>query len=180
MKKNIGEYRYEKTKNKKLLKSILIKSRNCNMKNSKIKTKSKPDTPTKTINYDFTLLNEIFKGVEDRKFISTELKRIAEEYKVPESTVALFAGKRFIWLDYCSGERGYALEKLEGDELLDEIMNIADSKESEKEFDWKAFFHGVDEDLMEDFAIIQLPKLPIWDEMLKDLESKENQKNKNN
>ena len=59
-------------------------------------------------------------------------------------------------------------------------MNIADSKESEKEFDWKAFFHGVDEDLMEDFAIIQLPKLPLWDEMLEYLESKENQKNKNN
>ena len=106
-------------------------------KNSKIKTKSKPDNPTKTINYDFTLLNEIFKGVEDRKFISTELKRIAEEYKVPESTVALYAGKRFIWQGYCSKESGYALEKLEGDELLDEIMNIADSKESEKEFDWK-------------------------------------------
>ena len=37
------------------------------MKNSKIKTKSKPDNPTKTINYDFTLLNEIFKGVEEKK-----------------------------------------------------------------------------------------------------------------
>lgn len=149
-------------------------------KNSKIKTKSKPDNPTKTINYDFTLLNEIFKGVENRKFISTELKRIAEEYKIPESTVALYAGKRFIWEGYCSKESGYALEKLEGDELLDEIVNIADSKESEKEFDWKAFFQGVDGDLMEDFATIQLSKLPIWDEMLKDLESKENQKNKNN
>ena len=170
----------KKSTNKKLLKPILIKLRKSNMKNSKIKTKSKPDTPTKTINYDFTLLNEIFKGVENRKFISTELKRIAEEYKVPESTVALFAGKRFIWLDYCSGESGYALEKLEGDELLDEIMNIADSKESEKEFDWKAFFHGVDGDLMEDFATIQLSKLPLWDEMLEYLESKENQKNKNN
>ena len=44
----------------------------------------------------------------------------------------------------------------------------------------KAFFQGVDGDLMEDFATIQLSKLPIWDEMLKDLESKENQKNKNN
>ena len=80
----------KKSTNKKLLKPILIKLRNSNMKNSKIKTKSKPDNPTKTINYDFTLLNEIFKGVENRKFISTELKRIAEEYKVPESTVALF------------------------------------------------------------------------------------------
>ena len=101
-------------------------------------------------------------------------------HKIPESTVALYAGKRFIWQDYCSKESGYALEKLEGDELLDEIMNIADSKESEKEFDWKAFFQGVDGDLMEDFATIQLSKLPIWDEMLEDLESKENQKNKNN
>ena len=165
----------KKSTNKKLL-----ESRNSNMKNSKIKTKSKPDNPTKTINYDFTLLNEIFKGVENRKFISTELKRIAEEYKIPEKTVALYAGKRFIWQGYCSKESGYALEKLEGDELLDEIMNIADSKESEKEFDWKAFFQGVDGDLMEDFATIQLSKLPIWDEMLKDLESKENQKNKNN
>ena len=166
----------KKSTNKKLLKPILVKSRNSNRKNSKITTKAKPSTPAKTINYDFTLLEEIFKGVEDRKFISTELKRIAEEYKVPESTVALFAGKRFIWLDYCSGERGYALEKLEGDELLDEIMNIADSKESEKEFDWKAFFQGVDGDLMEDFATIQLSKLPLWDEMLEYLESKENQK----
>ena len=165
----------KKSTNKKLL-----ESRNSNMKDSKIKTKSKPDNPTKTINYDFTLLNEIFKGVENRKFISTELKRIAEEYKIPEKTVALYAGKRFIWQGYCSKESGYALEKLEGDELLDEIMNIADSKESEKEFDWKAFFQGVDGDLMEDFATIQLSKLPIWDEMLKDLESKENQKNKNN
>ena len=52
----------KKSKNKKLLKPILIKLRNSNMKNSKIKTKSKPDNPTKTINYDFTLLNEIFKG----------------------------------------------------------------------------------------------------------------------
>ena len=170
----------KKSTNKKLLKPVLIKLRNNNMKNSKVKTKSKPDNPTKTINYDFTLLNEIFKGAEDRKFISTELKRIAEEYKIPESTVALYAGKRFIWQGSCSKESGYALEKLEGDELLDEIMNIADSKESEKEFDWKAFFHGVDEDLMEDFATIQLSKLPMWDEMLEYLESKENQKNKNN
>lgn len=170
----------KKTKNNKLLKSILIKSRNSNMKNSKIKTKSKPDNLPKTINYDFTLLNEIFKGAEDRSFIKAELKRIAEEYKISESTVALYAGKRFIWQDYCSKESGYALEKLEGDELLDEIMNIADSKESEKEFDWKAFFQGVDGDLMEDFAIEQLPKLPIWDEMLEYLEAKEKQKNKNN
>ena len=59
-------------------------------------------------------------------------------------------------------------------------MNIADSKESEKEFDWKAFFQGVDGDLMEDFATIQLSELRIWDEMLKELEAKENQKNKNN
>ena len=149
-------------------------------KNSKIKTKSRPDNPTKTINYDFTLLEEIFKGAENRKFIRTELKRIAEEYKIPESTVALYAGQRFIWQDYCSKESGYALEKLEGDELLDEIMNIAESKESEKEFDWKAFFQGVDGDLMEDFATIQLSKLPLWDEMLEYLEAKENQKNINN
>lgn len=149
-------------------------------KNSKITRKSKPDNTTENIKYDFTLLEEIFKGAENRKFIRTELKRIAEEYKIPESTVALYTGKRFIWQGYCSKERGYALEKLEGDELLDEIMNIVDSKESEKEFDWKAFFQGVDEDLMEDFAIIQLSKLPIWDEMLKDLEAKENQKNINN
>ena len=164
----------KKSTNKKQLKPILVKLRN------NVREKSKNDKQTKNINYDFTLLNEIFKGVENRKFISTELKRIAEEYKIPESTVALYAGKRFIWQGYCSKESGYALEKLEGDELLDEIMNIADSKESEKEFDWKAFFQGVDGDLMEDFATIQLSKLPIWDEMLKDLESKENQKNKNN
>lgn len=164
----------KKSTNKKQLKPILVKLRN------NVREKSKNDKQTENINYDFTLLNEIFKGVENRKFISTELKRIAEEYKIPESTVALYAGKRFIWQGYCSKESGYALEKLEGDELLDEIMNIADSKESEKEFDWKAFFQGVDGDLMEDFATIQLSKLPIWDEMLKDLESKENQKNKNN
>ena len=164
----------KKSTNKKQLKPILVKLRN------NVREKSKNDKQTKNINYDFTLLNEIFKGVENRKFISTELKRIAEEYKIPESTVALYAGKRFIWQGYCSKESGYALEKLEGDELLDEIMNIADSKESEKEFDWKAFFQGVDGDLMEDFATIQLSKLPLWDEMLKDLESKENQKNKNN
>ena len=170
----------KKSKNKKLLKPILVESRNSNRKKSKITTKSKPDNPIKTINYDFTLLNEIFKGAENRKFIHTELKRIAEEYKILESTVALHAGKRFIWQDYCSKESGYALEKLQGDELIDEIMNIADSKESEKEFDWKAFFQGVDGDLMEDFATIQLSELPIWDEMLKDLEAKENQKNKNN
>lgn len=164
----------KKSKNKKQLKPIIVKLRNS------VREKSKNDKQTENINYDFTLLNEIFKGVENRKFISTELKRIAEEYKIPESTVALYAGKRFIWQGYCSKESGYVLEKLEGDELLDEIMNIADSKESEKEFDWKAFFQGVDGDLMEDFATIQLSKLPIWDEMLKDLESKENQKNKNN
>ena len=164
----------KKSTNKKQLKPILVKLRNS------VREKSKNDKQTENINYDFTLLNEIFKGVENRKFISTELKRIAEEYKIPESTVALYAGKRFIWQGYCSKESGYALEKLEGDELLDEIMNIADSKESEKEFDWKAFFQGVDGDLMEDFATIQLSKLPLWDEMLKDLESKENQKNKNN
>lgn len=164
----------KKSTNKKQLKPIIVKLRNS------VREKSKNDKQTENINYDFTLLNEIFKGVENRKFISTELKRIAEEYKISESTVALYAGKRFIRQGYCSKESGYALEKLEGDELLDEIMNIADSKESEKEFDWKAFFQGVDGDLMEDFAIIQLSKLPIWDEMLKDLESKENQKNKNN
>ena len=164
----------KKSTNKKQLKPILVKLRN------NVREKSKNDKQTKNINYDFTLLNEIFKGVENRKFISTELKRIAEEYKIPEKTVALYAGKRFIWQGYCSKESGYALEKLAGDELLDEIMNIADSKESEKEFDWKAFFQGVDGDLMEDFATIQLSKLPIWDEMVEDLESKENQKNKNN
>lgn len=149
-------------------------------KDSKITTKSKPDNTTENIKYDFTLLEEIFKGAENRKFIRTELKRIAEEYKIPESTVALYVGKRFIWQGYCSKESGYALEKLEGDELLDEIMNIADSKESEKEFAWKAFFQGVDGDLMDDFATIQLSKLPLWDEMLEYLETKENQKNINN
>ena len=164
----------KKAKNKRLLKPILVKSRKC------VRENSKTNKQTENINYDFTLLNEIFKGAEDRSFIKAELKRIAEDYKIPESTVALYAGKRFIWQDYCSKESGYALEKLEGDELLDEIMNIVDSKESEKEFDWKAFFQGVDGDLMEDFAIIQLPKLPIWDEMLEYLEAKENQKNKNN
>ena len=164
----------KKTKNKKLLKPILIKSRNS------VREKPKNDKQTESINYDFTLLNEIFKGAENRSFIRTELKRIAEEYKISESTVALYAGKRFIWQDYCSKESGYALEKLEGDELLDEIMNIAESKESEKEFDWKAFFQGVDGDLMEDFATIQLSKLPLWDEMLEYLEAKENQKNINN
>ena len=164
----------KKTKNKKLLKPILIKSRNS------VREKPKNDKQTESIKYDFTLLNEIFKGAEERSFIRTELKRIAEEYKIPESTVALYAGKRFIWQSYCSKESGYALEKLEGDELLDEIMNNTDSKESEKEFDLKAFFQGVDGDLMEDFATIQLSKLPIWDEMLEYLEAKENQKNKNN
>ena len=160
----------KKSKNKKLLKPILIKSRNS------VREKPKNDKQTESINYDFTLLNEIFKGAENRSFIRTELKRIAEEYKIPESTVALYTGKRFIWQGYCSKESGYALEKLEGDELLDEIMNIADSKESEKEFDWKTFFQGVDGDLMEDFATIQLSKLPLWDEMLEYLEAKENQK----
>ena len=33
---------------------------------------------------------------------------------------------------------------------------------------------------MEDYATIQLSKQPLWDEMLEYLESKENQKNKNN
>ena len=164
----------KKTKNKKLLKPILIKSRNS------VREKPKNDKQTESIKYDFTLLNEIFKGADDRRFIKAELKRIAEEYKIPESTVALYAGKRFIWQDYCSKESGYALEKLDNYELLEEIMNIAESKESEKEFDWKAFFQGVDGDLMEDFATIQLSKLPIWNEMLKDLEAKENQKNINN
>ena len=158
----------KKTKNKKLLKPILIKSRNSD------REKPKNDKQTESIKYDFTLLNEIFKGAEERRFIRTELKRIAEEYKIPETTVALYVGKRFIWIDYCDKEMGYALEKLQGDELIDEIMNIVDSKESEKEFDWKSFFQGVDGDLMEDFATIQLSKLPIWDEMLKDLETKEN------
>jgi hypothetical protein len=164
----------KKTNNKRLLKPILVKSKN------NVRENSKTNKQTENINYDFTLLNEIFKGAEDRSFIKAELKRIAEDYKIPESTVALYAGKRFIWQDYCSKESGYALEKLEGDELLDEIMNIADSKESEKEFDWKAFFQGVDGDLMEDFATIQLSKLPLWDEMLEYLEAKENQKNINN
>ena len=164
----------KKTKNKKLLKPILIKSRNS------VREKPKNDKQTESIKYDFTLLNEIFKGADDRRFIKAELKRIAEEYKIPESTVALYAGKRFIWQGYCSKESGYALEKLDDYELLEEMMNIADSKESEKEFDWKAFFQGVDGDLMEDFATIQLSKLPIWDEMLEYLEAKENQKNKNN
>lgn len=170
----MGDTVMKKTKNKRLLKPILVKSRNS------VRENSKTNKQTENINYDFTLLNEIFKGAEERSFIRTELKRIAEEYKIPESTVALYAGKRFIWQGYCSKESGYALEKLNGDELLDEIMNIADSKESEKEFDWKSFFQGVDGDLMEDFATIQLSKLPIWDEMLEYLEAKENQKNINN
>lgn len=111
-------------------------------------------------------------NTELRQFIKNELKRISEEYKIPESRVALYAGKRFIWFDYCTKERGYALEKLEDDPLLDEIIKIAASKKSDKEFDYAAFFHGVDGDLMEDFAIIQLPQLPVWDELEKDLETK--------
>ena len=111
-------------------------------------------------------------NTELRQFIKDELKRIAEEYKIPESRVALYAGKRFIWFDYCTKERGYALEKLEDDPLLDEIIKITASKKSDKEFDYAAFFHGVDGDLMEDFAIIQLPQLPVWNELEKDLETK--------
>ena len=108
---------------------------------------------------------------ELRQFINNELKRIAEEYKIPESRVALYAGKRFIWFNYCTKERGYALEKLEDDPLLDEIIKIAASKKSDKEFDYAAFFHGVDGDLMEDFATLQLSQLPIWDELEKYLET---------
>ena len=111
-------------------------------------------------------------NTELRQFIKDELKRIAEEYKIPENRVALYAGKRFIWFDYCTKERGYALEKLEDDPLLDEIIKITASKKSDKEFDYAAFFHGVDGDLMEDFAIIQLPQLPVWNELEKDLETK--------
>lgn len=142
--------------------------------------KSKQNKPTKNITYDFTLLNELFEAVEIGKFIKTELKRIAEDYKIPESTVALYAGKRFIWNGYCSKEEGYVLEKLQGEELINEIMNIVDSKESEKKFDYAKFFQGVDGDLAEDFATLQLSKLPIWDEMLKDLEGKEGEKNEKN
>ena len=111
--------------------------------------------------------------VEIGKFIKTELKRIAEEYKISESTVARYAGNRFIWNGYCFKEEGHALEKLPEDELIDKIMNIADSKESEKEFDYAKFFQGVDGDLAEDLATLQLSQLPIWDEMLKYLEAKE-------
>lgn len=157
----------KKSKKNKLLKPILKKSRNNVMK------KSKQNKTTKNITYDFTILNEIFNAVEIGKFIKAELKRIAEEYKILESTVALYTGKRFIWEGYCSKEEGYALEKLQGDELIDEIMNIANSKEAEKEFNYAEFFKGVDGDLMEDFATLQLSQLPIWDEMLKDLEEKE-------
>ena len=108
---------------------------------------------------------------ELRQFISNELERIAEEYKIPESRVALYAGKRFIWFNYCTKERAYALEKLQGDQLLDEIIKIAAAKKSEEEFDYAAFFHGVDGDLMEDFATLQLSQLPIWDELEKYLET---------
>lgn len=160
----------KKTKNKKLLKPILIKSRNS------VRENSKTNKPTENKTYDFTLLNEIFKGAENRSFIKAELKRIAEEYKIPESTVALYAGMRFIWQGYCSKDSGYALEKLQGDDLLDEIMNIVASKEVEKEFDYADFFQGVDGDLAEDFATLQLSQLPIWDELLKDLEGKKNEK----
>ena len=111
-------------------------------------------------------------NTELRQFIKNELKRISEEYKIPESRVALYAGKRFIWFDYCTKERGYALEKLQGDQLPEEIIKIVASKKSDKEFDYAAFFHGVDGDLMEDFAIIQLPQLPVWNELEKDLETK--------
>ena len=48
----------KKSTNKKLLKPILIKLRKRNMKNLKIKTKSKPDTPAKTINYEFFQLQK--------------------------------------------------------------------------------------------------------------------------
>ncbi|MBQ7882107.1 MAG: hypothetical protein IJ312_05285, partial [Treponema sp.] len=62
----------KKSTNKKQLKPILVKLRN------NVREKSKNDKQTENINYDFTLLNEIFKGVENRKFISTDLNRIAE------------------------------------------------------------------------------------------------------
>ena len=165
----------KKSKNNKLLKPILEKSRNNVVK------KSKQNKPTKkNITYDFTLLNELFEAVEIGKFIKTELKRIAEDYKIPESTVALYAGKRFIWNGYCSKEEGYVLEKLQGDELINEIMNIVDSKEAETKFDYAKFFQGVDGDLAEDFATLQLSKLPIWDELLEDLEGRMGEKNEKN
>lgn len=109
---------------------------------------------------------------EIKELISGQIKSIAESYKVSESRVALYTGKRFIWLDYCTREQGYALEKLSGDNLLNEIMKIAASKTTEKDFDYKKFFHGVDCDLMDDFAVLALPKLPVWGEMLEDLENK--------
>jgi len=109
---------------------------------------------------------------EIKELIRGEIKNIAESYKVPESRVALYTGKRFIWFKYCTREQGYALEKLSGENLLNEIIRIASSKETEKEFDYKKFFLGVDGDLMEDFAVLALPKLSVWDEMMKELENK--------
>ncbi len=122
---------------------------------------------------DSTAMEEPVKEIDNRSFIEAEIKRIAKDYKISESQTALYTGKRFILFGYCSKERGVALEKLDGEALVDEIMNIAGSKETDKEFDWKNFFQGVDGDLMEDFATIQLSQLPIWDEMLEFLEGKE-------
>jgi len=134
----------------------------------KLKIKERPQE----LNCDSSATDELSKETENRSFIEAEIKRIAKDYKISEKQTALYTGQRFIWFGYCSKERGLSLEKLEGEELVDEIMNIASSKESDKDFDWKDFFQGVDGDLMEDFATIQLSQLPIWDEMLEFLEGK--------
>lgn len=110
---------------------------------------------------------------EIKELIRGEISEIARSYKIPESRVALYIGKRFLRFDYCTSEECNALEKLSGDELLNEIIRIASSKNQEKEFDYKKFLLDVDGDFWEEFAIIQLPKLSIWQEMIDELEGKE-------
>lgn len=130
---------------------------------------------TENIN-DCATSEEVSKEIDSRDFIKAEINRIAERFKMQESDVVSYVGNYLSVYEYCSKEKGAELKNLQGEALIDEIINIANSNKPEKKIDFAGFFNNIEYEIKDDFAVMQLSALPIWDEMLEMLEEQDGNK----
>ena len=87
-------------------------------------------------------------SVEDtRKIISEEIKSIMSNNGELESSIALFTGRKLAALGYCSKEKGESFQSLYGVNLVDEIMTVVSTNNSENSINYSELLDAVGTDL---------------------------------
>ena len=87
-------------------------------------------------------------SVEDmRKIISEGIKSIMSNDGELESRIALFTGRKLAALGYCSKEKGESFQSLYGDNLVDEIMTVVSTNNSENSINYSELFDAVETEL---------------------------------